>query len=207
MKRLSKSDCGEENKMNILNNGRTTIISILILIVLFFAPTASGSEKKGLVLLSASYFGYSDSRHKEVYSSGNIYPEIKVGFKTYRDFYLWGSYGFLTADGVTPVLEEATKINYHHMSIGGGYSGNFSERLVYLIELGLFYVNYREKAMGEEVSGSSVGFRIGGGIIFNISKVLFTEVSVGYLHAQDKVEDITLKLGGFKAGIGFGIRY
>ena len=207
MKRLSKSDCGEDNKMNILNNGRTTIISILILIVLFFAPTASGSEKKGLVLLSASYFGYSDSRHKEVYSSGNIYPEIKVGFKAYRDFYLWGSYGFLTADGVTPVLEEATKINYHHMSIGGGYSGNFSERFDYLVELGLLYVKYREKAMGEELSGSSVGFRLDGCLILNINKVLFTVVTLGYLFAKDEVEDITLKLGGIKAGIGFGIRY
>ncbi len=207
MKRLSKSDCGEDNKMNILNNGRTTIISILILIVLFFAPTASGSEKKGLVLLSASYFGYSDSRHKEVYSSGNIYPEIKVGLKASRDFYVWGRYGYLTANGVTPILKETTRINYHHMSIGGGYQGNISESLGYLVELGLLYAIYREKAMGEEVSWSSVGFRLGGGVIFNISKVFFTEASIGYMHAKDDVEDFTVKLGGIMAGIGLGIRF
>lgn len=193
--------------INKLNNGRTTILSSLVLILLFFASTVAASEKKGLVILSTSYFGYTDSRHKEVYSSGNIYPEIKAAMKIYRDFYVWGRYGFLTANGVTPILEEAAKLNYHHISIGGGYKGNLSKKLDYLVELGLLYVNYRETAMGEEISGSSVGFRLGGGLIFNISKVLFTEVSLGYLHTNDEVEDITLKLGGIKAGIGFGIRY
>ncbi len=190
-----------------LNNGRTTILSTLMLILLLFASTAAASEKKGSVLLSASYFEYSDSRHKEVYSSRDIYPEIKAGLKAYRGFYVWGRYGFLTANGVTPILKETTKINYHHVSIGGGYQGNFSGSLDYLVELGLLYVNYREKAMGEEASGSSVGFRLGGGVIFNISKVLFTEVSIGYMDAKDDVGDFTVKLGGIKAGIGFGIRY
>ncbi len=178
-----------------------------MLILLLFASTAAASEKKGFVILSASYFGYSDSRHKEVYSSGNIYPEIKAGLKVYRDFYVWGRYGFLSANGKTPILEETTKINYFHVSIGGGYQGNISKRLDYLVKLGLLYVNYRETAMGEEVSGSSVGFMLGGGVIFNISKVFFTEVSLDYLFANDELEDITLKLGGIKAGIGFGIRY
>ena len=178
-----------------------------MLITILFASTAAASEKKGLVLLSASYFGYSDSRQKEVYSSGNIYPEIKAGSKVYQDFYVWGRCGFLTANGKTPILEETAKINYLHLSIGGGYKGNFSERLAYLVELGLLYVNYKETAMGEEVSGSSVGFMLGGGVIFNIGKVFFAEVSLGYLNAKDEVEDITLKLGGIKAGIGFGIRY
>jgi opacity protein-like surface antigen len=83
-------------------------------------------------------------------------------------------------------------------------------KLSYKLEAGVFNVKYKEEAMGEEFSDSAAGFRVDGGLVFNVTKKFFVEVSLGYLTASDTViddgEEYSIKLGGFRTGAGIGIR-
>ncbi|MCP5052920.1 MAG: hypothetical protein GY940_37470 [bacterium] len=83
----------------------------------------------------------------------------------------------------------------------------------YKAEIGVFSAGYSENAFAldeeVEVTGSAIGVRIGGSVVYKITDRLFMEMSFGYLAAStyDSIEDISLKLGGLNGGIGLGIRF
>jgi hypothetical protein len=165
-------------------------------------------DSKFFVSVTGHYRIPSEEKFDEVYGSGIFDPEIKAGYKFLRSFHVWTGYGLSSKNGASPVLKEPAKWKQQFISIGLGYNKNLSLHFAYQVELGIFYVSYREKALGEEVSGSALGLlRIGGAGIYKISNRLFTEISLAYLLASDTLNDINIKLGGLKAGIGLGLRF
>lgn len=149
----------------------------------------------------------SDKDYKEIYGKSVFYPEFKAGIKTFGDFYIWAGYGFLSESGTTRVLEMEAKSKQHYISFGIGYIRNIIKEIGFKVEIGGFNVSYKEEAMDEEITDSAFGFRADGGIIFNLSKYVFIETSAGYLTASDTIEDKSIKLGGFKAGISIGLKF
>jgi hypothetical protein len=156
---------------------------------------------------TSNYLIPADKDFKDIYGKGLFYPEIKAGVKVFEGFYVWAGYGFLLAKGTTTLLAEEAESNQNYFSGGFGYEGRISDRVGYRVETGTFYVNYREEAMGLEVSGSAIGYRIDGGLNMDVLKNVYIEISGGYLAASDSIEGISIKLGGFKTGVGFGVRF
>ena len=156
---------------------------------------------------TSNYLIPADKDFKDIYGQGLFYPEIKAGVKVFEGFYIWAGYGFLLAKGTTNLLAEEAESNQSYISGGFGYEGRISDRVRYKVETGTFYVNYREEAMGLKVSGSTIGYRIDGGLDIDVLKNVFLEIGGGYLAASDSIEGISIKLGGFKAGVGFGVRF
>ncbi len=156
---------------------------------------------------TSNYLIPADKDFKDIYGKGLFYPEIKAGVKVFEGFYIWAGYGFLLAKGTTNLLAEEAESNQNYISGGFGYEGRISDRVRYKVETGTFYVNYREEAMGLKVSGSTIGYRIDGGLDIDVLKNVFLEIGGGYLAASDSIEGISIKLGGFKAGVGFGVRF
>jgi hypothetical protein len=153
---------------------------------------------------------------KDFYGSGIFAPEIKAGYKFYRGFYLWGGYGFFSRSGESNVFKEPTKWQQEFLSMGLGYYENLSIKFGWKAEVGVLYVWYTEEMSqieeGEVVktfseSGNAMGVRIGGAGIFKFSNRLYTEISLGYLFADDTINEIDIKLGGLRAGIGLGLRF
>ena len=81
------------------------------------------------------------------------------------------------------------------------------EKLDWSVYAGLLYVIYREEALGEKVTGSAPGAEIGASLEYKISARLFLFPFAAYMLANDTVEGTDVKLGGFKAGVGAGIRF
>lgn len=154
---------------------------------------------------------------KDIYGSGLFTPELKVGYKFYRAFYIWGGFGFSTKSDKShgfPGEPSPAKWKQAFLSLGLGYNGNMSIKFGYKAEVGMFYVSFRdemenivEEGITYSEPGTTVGVRIGGAAIFKISDRLFTEVSLGYLYASDKMNDTSIRLGGIKTGVGFGLRF
>lgn len=179
-------------------------------------------DLKGFIYVTANYMIPPERVLKDVYGSRLFTPELKVGYKFYRAFYIWGGFAFSTKKGKSinfPFSEDPSPAKWKQtfLSLGLGYSGDMSIKFGYKAEVGMFYVSFRDEMepIGERgglvdtfsESGTTVGVRIGGAAIFKISDQLFTEVSLGYLYASDKINDISIQLGGLKAGIGLGIRF
>lgn len=176
-------------------------LMILVLCVCGF------SEEKFMVSVVGNYLNPSDSGYKDIYGSDVFYPELKAGYKLYKGFYIWTGYGFFSKKGTTTELKQEAKSTQHFLSFGIGYDRKISEKFGYKAELGLLNASYKEEAMGEEVTGNSIGFGIEAGILYRVWSGFFVKISAGYLSASDKVEDVEIKLGGFKAGIGVEARF
>jgi hypothetical protein len=77
--------------------------------------------------------------------------------------------------------------------------------------VGVILVNYSEEAFDDSASEKTFGMRVDVGSIFKFTDRLFTEISLGYLFADDTVNteigEVKIKLGGLRAGIGLGVRF
>jgi len=186
---------------------RALSMLLMIVFLLPFLPVKGFAGDSLTVSITANYLGPADDGFKEIYGNGLFYPELKLGYKMSKSWFLWARYGFLSANGTTPVLNREAKSTQHFLSGGPGYMAKISQKLIYTIEAGVFYVKYKEEALGEELSDSAVGFRVDSGLMYRLSQALFVEITLGYLNASDTIEDFPVKLGGFKAGIGLGVSF
>jgi len=77
----------------------------------------------------------------------------------------------------------------------------------YKIEAAIASVRYKEEALEMEVTESTQGFSVETGVVFNLGKRFFSELSIGHLYATDVLPEKKVKLGGFKAGLGLGVKF
>lgn len=181
-----------------------------ILSLLFVLSVMCGGLQAGEKFSAAIYGSLlvpGDAGYKDVYGKSMFLPEFRAGYALSDKFFVWAGYGFLYKKGETPVLKLEAKSSQHFISLGAGYYGQLSEKLGFEADLGLLMVSYREDAMGTSASGTAFGFRADAGLTYVITGPVFAVAEVGYLYAADKVEGETVKPGGFKAGLGLGIRF
>ena len=180
------------------------------LIMLFILGIISGALQAGQKF-SASITGGilfpGDSGYKDVYGKSAFFPELKAGYALSDRFYLWAGYGFLGKKGETPVLKLEAKSSQHFLSLGAGYRGKLTAQLGYEADLGLMIVAYKEEAMETSASGTAFGFRADAGLTYALTGPVFAVAELGYLYSSDKVEGETVKPGGFKAGLGLGVKF
>lgn len=175
----------------------------------------NGLNLKFFVTVTGNYMRPSADNFKDIYGSGLLCPEITAGYKFPGDFYVWGGYGsfykngFIPEDGNSPYSGEPATWSGTFLSGGIGYNDNKNraKKFEWKVEAGVSYFTFSEEAFDDEASGSAVGFRVGGAGILKITDFLFTEISVAYLHGRDTINDIPIKLGGLKTGIGIGLRF
>lgn len=191
------------------------IFLILLVVVLLFCVVGERSLKgetgnsggRLMVTVSGNSLSFADDGFKEIYSSSVIYPELKVAYTFYRGVFLWAGYGFYSKKSLTPVLQLETKSSQQFLSGGIGYISRISRGVEYTGDIGIFSGSYKEEALGIKLTGSALGFRIDSGLLFRVTRMFFVEMSVGYMTASDTVDDLKIKLGGFRAGVGLGARF
>lgn len=163
---------------------------------------------EGYLSLSANALFSSDSGYKDVYGSTIIYPEIEAGYKTYKDMFIFGGFGFFSKEGkTTGELQINTKSTQNILSFGVGYDFNLNEKIDILIRAGIARIGYKEEAMEQEVKGNKIGILLGSDLVYKFGKRFFTKATIGYMSAKDTIEGVDIKLGGFKVGIGVGLRF
>ena len=174
--------------------------------MLLFIAAALNGANRFMISFTGNYMTSSDSVYRKVYGSGEFYPEFKAGVRIFNNFYGWAGYGFLSAEGQTyPDLGLETKARKKYLSAGIGYQG--MGKVTYRIDAGLLYVNWEEKTIDKLNKGSAIGFRFGAALVYNWTPTFFTEISSAYLIASDRIDYISLKLGGYIAGVGIGLRF
>lgn len=178
----------------------------LSLIVLLLIPAIFAfAGETFIVFFTGNYLIPSDSSYKDIYGNGVVYPELIIGSEVRKNFSLWVGFGHLSAKGTTLAPEDKLKSSQNYLSFGTRYSGKISRNMIYKIDVGLFYLVYKQDDLETELRGSDVGFRTDLGFVYTFSKNLFIEFSLGYLSASDRVKDVRKEWGGFKGGVGIGI--
>lgn len=179
---------------------------ILMAILLIAFNINSFAEERLTVSIHGNYLVSADENFKTIYGSGRIFPELKAGVKIFKNIHLWAAIGFFSDEGVTPILEADATTDQTFISGGIGYTFALSQKLDNRIEIGVTNINYKEESMGLEFSDSAFGFRIEDEVMYSFAKQLYFSLNIGYIAAKDTVEDLELKPGGFKFGVGLGIK-
>ena len=184
---------------------------LVLMIIPFLAIYALSEETKTdttfILTLRGNYLRSNDAYYRQIYGKNKYYPEIELGVHVYKFLYLRLSYGYLSAEGYTPLLGMRAKSVQHFTSLGPGIQGKIYGICYYKFGFGLFLVSYEEEAMGEKVADSSVGYSIDGGLIFKLFRPIFIETSIRFLTASENLEEVSIDLGGFRAGIGLGVMF
>ncbi len=166
-----------------------------------------GDRSRFFVIVDAGYMFSFDSKYRKIYGSGAIFPRVKVGFKIARNFYMWAGYGAIKGKGTIAEVETEANSAQNFLALGFKYTRNFSEKLDYKLEASAVRVSYSEKALDTEVKDSASGFGFEVGLAYPLRKWLFAEFSTGILYASDLVLNKKVLLGGFNAGLGFGVKF
>jgi hypothetical protein len=186
-------------------------ILILLVFVMILSVSGFGQEAekpaKFFGQLSGSFLFPADGNYKDVYGSSVFYPGIKFGYSLTKSIYLWLGYDYVSKSGTTPELEEEAQSTQHYIGLGAGYQGDFSEKFGYRVQAGVLYISYKEKALGDTVTDSAIGFELEGNLVYYFSERFYGLFVLGYAYGSDDVEDVSIKLGGLKTGIGLGIRF
>ncbi len=182
---------------------KKTLLAVLALTTL----AASLPAKSISLALTVSYLGKADGGFKEVYGTGGVLPGLRVEAGIWKGLSLFGAYGYFSKKGMTPVLVQKTSTSQHFFSVGAAWRGALGEKLDWSICGGLLYVTYREEALGDTVTGGAPGAEIGASLEYKISSRLFLFPFAAYMLANDTVDGTGIKLGGFQAGVGAGIRF
>jgi hypothetical protein len=162
---------------------------------------------KMFIAVTGNYMIPAVENFTEIYGRGVISPEINAGYKFYRDFYIWTGYSFFTKKGASLVLKEPTRWRQRYFTLGLGYYKNMPLNLGWEIKAGAIFVNYSEEAFEEKVTANAPGIRIDVSANYKISHRWHGLFTVSYLLVSDKVNDMKVKVGGIKTGVGLGFRF
>jgi len=182
--------------------------SILIIIGCLLLSYSSIAGDTLSLSISGKYLVQADDNFKEVYGNSVFIPEIKADINVLKNLYLWVGFGMSTSIGTTfPDLNEDIEFKQNIISGGIGYRIRVSKKTYFLLEAGTAYFNCKETAFDMEVKSSALGYRIAGGLNLYLGKIVFAQLSGGYMSATDDAAGEEVKLGGAFASFGLGFQF
>lgn len=208
-------------------NRKNFIISVVLatVLVLTFPLTAqeensTGSgegETGGRLALSIHglYLLPHDANYRKTYGTGQFVPEVRVRLNFSPRLYGWFRGATFSASGeIKPLeLEEETRSSQHRLTAGLGFRPVMGESLALQLEAGGLMAIYSEEALGEDISGSTPGFRGSIGLSWRFAPRFMMILEGFYSTASDSrevkdkagyvLETVEYRVGG--AGISLGI--
>ena len=172
-----------------------------------FRPRRRIRFKKLFFQLNYDFFSHASSDYRDVYGSTASFAVVNVGYRFSSSLFAKFGFNYYSQDGEVPGVGIQTEANQKFWSLVLGYEGKIIGRLAYQVEGGSFYIDYREKVRGAELSGNALGFRLGGNLVYRFGASAFTVISAGYLNASDTMGNKKVKLGGLYTGAGIGLLF
>lgn len=205
-------------------------VLLIVLVIFLFSAILTASGKKFTVTIYGNYLTIADDDFKEEYGGKKFFPEGKITVTLFGNLYLWGSYGFFPSSynwtewsnkGIVEADIEGERTADKRIISGGvGFFAGFIKKSEFSIkvEAGICSItNTIEATLNEiatqqfissmEEKQSGIGIRGRLGATYGLYKNLFSELSLSYLYATDKVDDKRINLGGIQLSIGLGLRF
>lgn len=157
--------------------------------------------------VSLSQFFPADTNYRELYGDSKPTAEIHLGYRIFGHLSLWIGYSSLSAQGVVPVVELEADSRQRLLLIELGYQRKIVKNLGIHLLAGLASIEYRETVANEELKDSTMGFRIGGDLVYHLDRSIYAGFQIGYLSASDTIGEKSLKLGGFNGGLVIGLQF
>lgn len=186
---------------------KKSAICFLLFFILLSCMSSAETREDLILTGSVNVLLPADSDYSDIYGDSIILPEFTVNVKILDDWYAWAGYGFLSADGTTPVFGGDAKSSQDFIFFGAAYKLQITEGLKSLIKLGAGFISYKEEALDTTIEESTFGFLADCSLYYDITEYFSIFASCGYIGGSDTVNDEDVNLGGFKAGGGIAINF
>jgi len=204
-------------------------ILIFCLATLLFSLFLS-ADNNFVFIIGGNYYTAADSNFKDMFGKKKYFPEGKLAVRLTGNLYIWGSCGYFSTTyrwnawsnkGVLESdIEGKRTLDKLIISGGLGYYAGFLRKndISVRLELGACRItNTIETTKNNIVTGEitnieeedeeGIGIRGNIGVTYGLYKTIFAEASLGYMYAQDTIDDEKINLGGFKLSLGLGIAF
>jgi len=196
-----------------MKNSKKSGFRLLILVSFLFACLgAAGSAAeipahKFMATAGVNGFFPSSGDYRQTFGRSLLMREFKLTCLVYRNFSLWGGFGWVAKQGWIEEVDETARIKQTFLSLGAGYAHKLSGKLRLRGELGMVYVSFKEEAMEVTQKGSGLGWKIGADLDYLVGQRLFVTLAAAYSMAGDETEAGKIDLGGFQLGAGIGFSF
>jgi opacity protein-like surface antigen len=156
-----------------------------------------------------NYYSVADSLFKDVYGKGNLMFGGALSYEPIRMLELRAEAHFFKQKGEMTISKEEITLTMRPIILGARIRFVEINRLSPYIGIGVDFYSYKEKIPDrfDDVSEHTTGFHVEGGFYVDAIHSLYLDVNIRYTKADTKPFDETVKLGGIRAGIGFGIQF
>lgn len=185
-----------------MKNSITVILVLFFIVILPNYGLAEDIKAGG----SVNYYSVTDSIYKDTYEKGNLMFGGSLSYEVMRRLELRAEGNYFRDKGEMTKTNEEITFTIIPIVLGVRYKVLELNRLSPYLGAGVDFYFYRENLPPrfEDVSDSTIGFHIEVGSYVNVMHGFYLDLNVRYIRANAKSNDETIKLGGFRAGIGIG---
>lgn len=168
--------------------------------------------KKTMLSITGGMYSVSDEIFKEIYGGsamilGADLNQVIIASENHN-FALSISLKKFSKTGTLTEIQEETKFSLMPISLGLRYLYNLKQAAPF-IGGGVDFCSYKEENIIEDVSGSTTGFHIIGGLYFKIPSLDFLNIMAyaKYTSATATENEFEVSLGGFEFGGGIALGF
>jgi len=180
------------------------ILNRLAFVLIFTLYSSAGGFRVGG---SIGYYSVADSIYKNTYGSGNFIYGGSLSYDLLRSFEIRGEVGYFKDKGEMTLTREEIEFSMIPVVIGMRVKLVKIEKLSPYLGAGVDFYSFKERARLGDTSDSTVGFHIEGGSYIALGKGFHIDLNLRYVKADAEPFDETIKLGGWRAGVGVGYSF
>jgi opacity protein-like surface antigen len=177
-----------------------------ILACLLVLPLISSAAKLR-VGGSLSYYSVSDPIYNGIYGSGNLSYGASLSYDPLRNLEIRGEVGCFKDKGKTTLTREEITFSMTPVVIGLRAKWVMTAKFSPYLGAGVDFVSFREKARLGETSDSATGFHLEVGSYVELGRGLHLDFNLRYIKVEARPIDETIRLGGWRSGIGAGLSF
>ena len=180
-------------------------VSIIILTLVFLAifAQAEGFRLGG----SCGYYAVADSLYKDAYGSGSFMVGGFFSYDLIKFLELRGEIGYFRDTGKMTLTGEEIKFSIIPVVVGMRLKPLKIKNLNPYLGAGIDFTFFKEKASLGDTSDSTTGFHIETGTTIDLGRRFHVDLNLRYVKADARPYDETIRLGGWRTGIGVGYSF
>lgn len=180
------------------------VLRILAYLLIFTLYSSAGALRVGG---SIGYYSVADSIYRDTYGSGNLIYDVSLSYDLWRNFEIRGEVSYFKDRGEMTLTQEEIKFSMIPVVIGLRVKLVQIKKLSPYLGTGIDFYSFKERARLGDTSDSTVGFHIEGGTYIALGQKFRLDFNLRYVKADAQPFDETIKLGGWRAGVGVGYSF
>jgi len=173
------------------------------LLVLYLNGLGEGFRAGGAI----SYYSVADSIYQDTYGSGNLIFDASLSYDLLSYLEIRGEVGYFKDRGETTLTREEITFSMIPVVIGLRAKLLTTGRFSPYLGAGIDFCSFKESARLGDTSDSAVGFHLEAGSYIDLGRSFHLDLNLRYVKADAQPLDETIKLGGWRAGVGVGYSF